>query len=190
MSDTDTTTETTDTTETGTNNAAADTRTGDDPAAEVERLRGELQKARKWEERAKANSKAAQELEEFRKQSMTDAEKAVDQARTEARREALTEVGGKVAAAEIRAAASGRMTDDQLSTLLDNVNLSRFVDDDGEVDRPLVATFVDGIAPQPTEGTPAVPVLDLGQGARGAGQNAALNGDPLLRSLKDKLGIS
>lgn len=190
MSDTDTTT-TTDTGTAGEGNDPGDdaTRTGDDPAAEVERLRGELQKARKWEERAKANAKAAKELEEFRQQSMSETEKAIEQARTEGRRQALTETGQKIAAAELRAAASGRMTDEQLTTLLDGLNLARFVDDDGEVDREALTAFVDGIAPKPTEDEPAVPLLDLGQGARSVGQNAALNGDPLLRSLKEKLGI-
>ncbi len=166
MSDTDTTTETTET-DTGTDDAGTDdTRTGDDPAAEVDRLRGELQKARKWEERAKANSKAAKELEEFKQQSMSETEKAIDQARTEGRRQALTESGAKIVAAEIRAAAKGRMAGEQVSTLIDNVNLSRFVDDDGEVDRDALIAFVDGIAPKPTEDQTVSPLLDLGQGAR------------------------
>lgn len=189
MSDTDTTTTDSSGDDTSTDQDDDATRTGDDPAAEVERLRGELQKARKWEERAKANAKAAKELEEFRQQSMSETEKAIEQARTEGRRQALTETGQKIAAAELRAAASGRMTDEQLTTLLDGLNLARFVDDDGEVDREALTAFVDGIAPKPTEDEPAVPLLDLGQGARSVGQNAALNGDPLLRSLKEKLGI-
>jgi hypothetical protein len=156
---------------------------GPDLTAEVEKWKAQ---ARKHEERAKANAKAAQELDEFRKQSMSETEKAIELARTEGRREALTEAGGKVAAAEIRAAATGRMNDEQVSTLLENVNLARFVDDAGEVDRDAVVAFVDGIAPQPTE-QPTVPV-DLGQGAR-TGGTLPLNGDPLLRDLKSKLGI-
>lgn len=161
---------------------------GADLAAEVDKWKAQ---ARKHEERAKANAKAAQELEEFRKQSMSDTEKAIEQARAEGRQQALTEAGSKVAAAELRAAATGRMTGEQLDTLLEGINLTRFIDEDGEVDRLAVTKFVDGIAPQPTEETTTTaPVLDLGQGARGTGQNAALNGDPLLRSLKDKLGIT
>lgn len=159
--------------------------TGDvtDWAAEAEKWKTQ---ARKHEERAKANAKAAKELEEFRQQSMTEAERAIEQARTEARREALSEVGGKIAAAEIRAAATGRMSSEQVSTLLDNVNLARFISDDGEVDRDAVAAFVEGIAPQPIETAPIRP--DLGQGARNP-QNMPLNGDPVERALKDALGI-
>lgn len=188
MTDPDTTATEPDAPDATTNPDDDATRTGDDPATEVERLRGELQKARKWEERAKANAKAAKELEEFRQQSMTETEKAIEQARSEGRREALTETGQKVAAAELRAAAKGRMTDDQLSTLLDGLDLARFVNDEGDVDSDALGKFVDGIAPKPIDGT--APVLDLGQGARAAGQNAALNGDPLLRDLKTKLGIT
>ena len=165
--------------------------TGDqtpDLTAEVDKWKA---LAKKHEARAKDNAKAAQELEEFRKQSMSETEKAIEQARTEGRREALTEAGAKIAAAELRAAATGRMTTEQLDTLVEGINLARFVDEDGEVDRDAVVKFVDGIAPPPTEDTTSTATaLDLGQGTRNAGQNAALNGDPLLRSLKDKLGIS
>ena len=161
--------------------------TGDettDLASELDKWKAQ---ARKHEERAKANAKAAQELEEFRKQSMSETEKAIEEARSAGRREALTEAGAKIAAAEIRASATGRMADEQVATLLENVNLARFVDDDGEVDREAVAAFVDGIAPPPAENQTAT--VDLGQGTRNAGQHVALNGDPLLRDLKSKLGI-
>ena len=178
------------TTDSGDQTDVSEPDTGDqapDLTAEVEKWKAQ---ARKHEERAKANAKAAQELEEFRKQSMSETEKAIEQARTEGRQQALTEAGGKVAAAELRAAATGRMTTEQMDTLLEGINLARFVDDDGEVDRDAVVKFVDGIAPPPTEDEQAVTAaLDLGQGARRTGQNAALNGDPLLRDLKAKLGI-
>lgn len=163
---------------------ASEPDTGDqavDMAAELEKWKAQ---ARKHEERAKANAKAAKELEEFRQQSMSETEKAIEQARTEGRRTALVEAGTRVAAAEIRAAASGRLSDDQVATLLDNVNLARFITEDGEVDRNAVVTLVDGIAPAPTERPP----LDLGQGARNP-QNMPLNGDPVERALKDALGI-
>lgn len=161
--------------------------TGDvtDWAAEAEKWKSQ---ARKHEERAKANAKAAKELEEFRQQSMSEAERAIEQARTEARQQAFAEVGSKVAAAEIRAAATGRMSPEQVSTLLENLNVDRFIGDDGEVDREAVARFVDGIAPQPPETTTTATALDLGQGTRST-HDAALNGDPLLRDLKSKLGI-
>jgi ferric-dicitrate binding protein FerR (iron transport regulator) len=131
-----------------------------DHAAEAEKWKA---LARKHEAQAKANAKAAKELDEFRKQSMTETEQAVEEARNDGRRQALVEAGSRIAAAEVRAAATGRLTADQLDTLLDGINLARFVSDEGEVDQTAVAKFVDGIAPQPEGRTAA---FDLGQGAR------------------------
>lgn len=138
--------------------------TGDqtpDLTAELEKWKAQ---SRKHEERAKANAKAAKELEDFKRQSMTETEQAIETARSEGRLQALAEAGSKVAAAEIRAAATGRMSGEQLDVLLDGLNLTRFVGDDGDVDRDAVTKFVDGIAPQPSEDKQ--PLFDLGQGAR------------------------
>jgi hypothetical protein len=143
--------------------------------------------AKKHEGRAKANADAAKELEQFREQSMTEAERAIAQARQEARTAALAEMGGKIAAAEIRAAAAGRLAPQQLDALLDGIDTARFLTDDGDVDRDKVAKFVDGIAPPADEDHRQV-FPDLGQGARGNGSQA-LNGDPLLRDLKATLGV-
>lgn len=144
--------------------------------------------ARKHEERAKANATAAKELEQVRQQSMSDQEKAVAAARAEGLAEGMATGAAKVVRAEIRAAAAGRLSADQLTTLLEGINLAAFLGDDGEVDEPKVARFVDGIAPKPDEDEGSGTFPDLGQGARG-GQNAALNGDPLLRALKAKVGV-
>lgn len=160
-----------------------------DHAAEAEKWKN---LSRKHEERAKANSTAAKELEELRAKSMSDQEKAVDEARKAGKAEGLAATGARLVKAEIRAAAAGRLSDDQLKTLVDNLNPAAFLTEDGDVDEEKVSTFVKGIAPQTDEETttttsPLVP--DLGQGARG-GDKAALNGDPILRSVKAKLGIS
>lgn len=176
MSDT-TATETTETTTTETTETAAP-----DLTAEVEKWKA---LSKKNEDRAKANADAAKELDKFRQQSMTETEKAVEQARAEARTAALAEAGGKVARAEIRAAAAGRLDAAALDVLIDGLNLAKFLDEDGEVDTEKVAAFVDGIAPKEDEEKPAG-FPDLGQGAR---STTPLNGDPLLRDVKHVLGI-
>ncbi len=183
-------TTTTDTSNADNSNDQQSTDTGDagkDWAAEAAKWRD---LARKHEERSKTNANAAKELEQLRHQSMSDQEKAVAEAKAAGLAEGLVAGAVKVAAAEIRAAAAGRPID--VEALLEGTNLAVFIDDDGEVDRVKVARFVEGIAPKPEDdeketrqGFP-----DLGQGARGgANNNAALNGDPLLRDLKAKLGI-
>jgi hypothetical protein len=187
MSDTTTTDTTNDAKDTGQPTDMGDA--GKDWAAEAAKWRD---LARKHEERSKANATAAKELDQLRQQSMSDQEKAAAQAKAEGRAEGLAAGASKVAAAEIRAAAAGRMTPEQIQSYLETVNLALFIDANGEVDEVAVQRAVDGIAPKPgddeketRQGFP-----DLGQGARGgANSNAALNGDPLLRDLKAKLGI-
>ena len=141
-----------------------------DTGTEQPDLKAELDKwksqARKHEERAKANAQAAKELDQFKQATMSETEKAVAQAKAEGRMEALRDTGGKLAAAEIRAAAAGRLTQKQLDALLDGTNLAAFVDDDGEVDRAKVSKYVEGIAPA-AEAPRNNGFPDLGQGARG-----------------------
>lgn len=150
-----------------------------DTTAELEKWKAQ---ARKHEERAKANAQAAKELETLRLQSMSDIEKAAATAKAEGRAEAMREAASKVAAASLRAAATGRF--EVTSDFLEGVNLAAFIDDDGEVDEAKVARFVDGIAPKPTEpDEPRFP--DLGQGARGS---VPLGGDQLEQLLKRTVG--
>lgn len=136
--------------------------------------------------RAKAAEKRAKTLEsqlqELQRSQMSDQERAIDEAKAATRAEVLGQVGTKVAAAEFKAAAAGRLDDDQLSTLLAGLDLKAFLSDDGDVDAGKIGTFLDGLAPAASEGRPA----DFGQGAR---STMALNGDPLERDLKAKLGI-
>lgn len=143
----------------------------------------------KANERAKANARAAKELETLRQQSMTDQERAVAEAKAVGRSEAIATFATQLVDAELRAVAAGRLDPKALNVLLQGLNRQAFLLDDGTVDTKSVREFVEGIAPPPPE--PAAPertVLDLGQGARGDAM--ALNGDPLLRDIKNKLGIA
>lgn len=172
---TEATTETTETTETQT--------TDTDAAALLAEVEKWKTQSRKHEDRAKANASAAKELEQFKQASMSDQEKAVEQARAEARLSTLQEVGSKVVDAEVRAAVAGRNVD--ADALLEGLDRMKFIGEDGEPDRDAITAWVDRIAPKPEEGFP-----DLGQGVRNTGSvNTALNGDPLERDLKQKLGL-
>ena len=161
----------------------ADTAEAPDLTAEVEKWRS---LARKHEERAKTNAKAVAELETLRQSQMTDQEKALDEARKSARREALLEVGAHLVTAEFRAQAGGRIDPDRLSVLLEDLDMSKYLTEDGQVDTERVAKKVDALAPKPTEeAAPTWP--DLGQGARDS-SNLALNSDGLTRALMAKVG--
>ena len=147
----------------------------------VKQLRAEAAKHRS------EAKKAAEELEKLRKAAMTEQERAIAEAQESGYKRALTEVGTRLVDAEIRAVAAGRFTDGQMGVLLQGLNRAAFLAEDGTVDVKSVQEFVDGLAPkQPEPSVPGFP--DLGQGARSAAP--PLNGDPLLRDLKRKLGIS
>lgn len=175
----DTATEATTTEAAVTETVETDTDTTD-YKAEAEKWKNQ---ARKHEERAKANASAARELEQFRTAAMSDQEKAVEAARAEGRTEALRESGTKVVDAEVRAAAAGRSVD--IEALLEGLDRAKFLGDDGEADRDAITAWVDRVAPKPEPTEAGFP--DLGQGVRGQAQ--ALNGDPLLRDLKSKVGV-
>jgi hypothetical protein len=155
-------TSTTDTGASGDQTDDTSTDTGEqepDWKAEAEKWKSQ---SRKHEERARANSNAAKELEKVRQQSMTETEKAVAQAREEGKAEGRTETTKTLAArlvdSEVKAAAAGRSVD--VAALLDGLDRSRFLTDDGEPDVKAITSWMDRIAPTKTR-------LDLGQGPRG-----------------------
>lgn len=101
--------------------------------------------ARKWEQRAKENRRAAEELEKLRQERMTEAEKAVAEAERRARAEAAREYGARLARAEFRAlaAAKGLNID---SDIFDLVDTTKFVGDDGEIDEAAIKAAVAKLA--------------------------------------------
>jgi hypothetical protein len=159
---------------------------------DVEALKADNEKwksiARKHEERSKANATAAKELEEFRQSQMSEQEKAVAEATAKARAETLAEVGSELVDSTFKAAAAGRPLD--VDALLEGLDRKAFLTDEGKPDADAIGKWIDRIAPKaeaPQE--PKAPMFpDLGQGARGK-QDMPLNGDPLLRDVKAKLGI-
>ncbi|MGI8711091.1 MAG: hypothetical protein ACR2LA_08885 [Acidimicrobiales bacterium] len=123
--------------------------------AEAEKYKG---LSRKHEDRAKANADAARRLADLEKQSMSDIEKAVANAREEASTEARRSYGTRLVDAEVKAATAGRTVD--VEALLDGLDRGRFLGDDGEPDTAAIGAWVDRIAPlRPGP-------LDLGQGVR------------------------
>ena len=167
--------------------AEATTETADtaapDLAAEVEKWKT---LARKHEDRAKTNQKAVSELETLRQSQMSDQEKALEDARTTSRAETLREIGAHLVTAEFRAQAAGRLTAEQVAELVEDIDMTKYLTETGEVDAERVARKVEALAPKPDQNTaPTWP--DLGQGARDT-SNLALNGDGLTNALMAKVG--
>lgn len=132
------------------------------PQSEADTVDYWKRRARKNEERAKANASAAKELEQLKEASATEAEKAVKQAREEGAAEVRQAYTARLVDAEIRGHAAGRDLD--VDALLDTLDRARFVTDDGEVDVDGIGQWLDRIAP--AERKPAGQWVDIAQGPR------------------------
>jgi hypothetical protein len=116
--------------------------------------------ARKWETRAKENSAAAKDQERQRLAAMTEAERAVAEAEARGRTSALTDFGQRLARSDFVAAAARRNPAWDASAVLDDLNLARYVGEDGEPDSKAIEKAVERLVPEATSTGP--PSMDLG----------------------------
>lgn len=141
--------------------------------------------ARKHE---KAEKAARAELDKLRQASMSEQEKAVALARAEGRAEAAKSANERLLRAEVRSLAAPLLADpDDAVHLLD---LSGYEpDENGEYDRRAIqADLAALVKTKPYLGTQ--PGTGSGEGGpRGRSDPPSLNGDPLLRDLKNSLGV-
>lgn len=115
---------------------------GKDWKAEAEKYKALM---RKHETRAKENANAAKERDQLKRQSMSDQERAVDEASAKARAEERVRLAGKLARQGFLAAAAGRLPN--APGVADDLNLSKYVGEDGEVDEKGLSELVDRLAP-------------------------------------------
>lgn len=136
-----------------------------DPASELE----------KWKALSHENEKrwqaASEELEQLRAERLTDQEKALVQARADARQEALSELASTLAEAEIRAQAATAGVTVQTEYL----DLAQFVGEDGRPDAERVAAFVSGQSAASAQ--PKFPQL-MGAGHHRGGSSRVTSMDP------------
>lgn len=137
--------------------------------------------ARKWENRAKENSKAAAELEKARQASMSDQEKALAKAQAEGRTAAAVEFGEKLAASELKAAAAIKGVD--LSEIGEYLNPKKFVGDDGAVDTDAITKAVGKLAKL----TNAKPPRASGDFAGGTGAGAPITEEQLAKMTPEQI---
>jgi hypothetical protein len=111
---------------------------------------------------------------------MSDKDKAVAEAATQAANEAAAKYAPLLVRAEFKAALKGRVEDSvldaRLETITDPLDLSKFLTDSGEVDAAKVSAFVEEVAP--AKGTaPKGPVVPpRGTGGSSGGSGTALTG--------------
>ncbi len=127
---------------------------GPDLTAEVEKWKA---LARKHEQKAKELAPAAQRLAELEQASQSETERAVAKARQEAEQSARADERGawaqRLAAAQFVALAARRNPEFDAQARLDDLNLARYVGEDGEPDNKglagLVEQWVPSAAPNP-----------------------------------------
>jgi len=123
------------------------------------------------------------ELEELRKKTMTDAEKAVADAKKEGREEATLEANRRIVASEVKAAAGGKVADPSDATALLG-DLDRFIVK-GEVDTKAIAAAIDELVkskPYLAAGATKKPAALPGGGKEQAASGSSFN-DELRRRI-------
>jgi hypothetical protein len=136
-----------------------------DPAAEIAKWKAQ---ARKHEERAKANAKAAEELEQLKAQSLSETEKAIEAAKAEGRSEAETRLRERIILAEVKAR---QTADPQLVAMLVDRSTLKW-DDGGELDEESLEKAISKVLKErPILATrEGVPTPKVPTGARGTEQ--------------------
>lgn len=127
------------------------------------------------------------ELDKVKQANQTEAEKAVEAAKEEGRKAALTEAAPRLVAAEFRAALAGRRTAAEVAELIEDLDLSRYLTDAGEVDAERVTKKADLLAP-PGEERKTAP--SFGGGARKTGSDKQSESTPGIGRLRDAYASS
>lgn len=127
-----------------------------------DRLRREQAKYRDYDTlKAKA-----EQFDILAQESQTDRERELEQARLEAYHEAMGTVVPAAVRAEFKSAAKGVLTDQQLQSLIEDLDLTKYATDDGLPDEERIAKKISAFAPAQGNGGGRRGSTDFGQGQR------------------------
>jgi hypothetical protein len=125
----------------------------------TDRLRREQAKYRDYDTlKAKA-----EQFDILDRESKTDRERELEEARLEAFNEAMSKAVPLAVKAEFKNAAKGVLTDEALQSLLEDLDLTRYADDDGNPDEERISKKIAALAPAKGKGGTTT---GFGQGAR------------------------
>lgn len=116
-----------------------------------------------------------QELEKVRQAQMSESDKAVAEAEMRGRAAATVEFGQRLAAAQFVAVAAKRNADFDAASVLEDLNLAKYVTDTGEPDGKGIASVVERLVPE--RAANPRPTGDVGLGPRPAAP-APTDGSP------------
>ena len=146
------------------------------PAAPETNWQAEAEKwqslAQKHEKRARENADKAKDYDELKRQTQTESERAVSDARAEGEKAASEKYRSKLARQALNAAAATERRSIP-EAAVERMRLADLVDDDGEVDAKALKELVSGFAPleqAPPEPTPPRRVTP-GQGPRSSSKD-------------------
>lgn len=105
-----------------------------------------------------------QELEKVRQAQMSESEKAVAEAEARGRATATTEFGQRLAAAQFVAEAARRNPDFDAASVLEDLNLAKYVTEAGDPDGKGIASVVERLVPE--RASNPRPSGDVGLGPR------------------------
>ena len=131
------------------------------PEAEQPKTYDEAYVSKLREEAAKYRTRLREE-ETARKASMTDAERAIAEARESAAHEVRSQYGQRLARTEFIAEAAKRNGGYDATSILDDLNLARYIGEDGEPDSKAIASAVARLIPEASGGAPVPPSFDGG----------------------------
>jgi hypothetical protein len=99
------------------------------------------------------------ELDQFKQASLSDAERAVAEAKTEGenrgRASAMSEIGAKLARASFDAMAARRNPAVDTGPIVEYVDLAKFLDENGDVNKRSLQAAVDRLVPEAPAGPPS-----------------------------------
>jgi hypothetical protein len=131
------------------------------PEAEQPKTYDEAYVEKLRKEAASYRSKLREE-EQARRASMTEAERAVVEAEERGRQSAVTAYGQRLARTEFIAEAAKRNPGFDAAQILDDLNLARYIGEDGEPDSKAITKAVQRLIPEAGAGTPQPPSFDGG----------------------------
>jgi hypothetical protein len=135
----------------------AETETPAPTADDIKKLTAALEKERDLRKRYETSAK---EAENARKASMTESERAVAEAEERGRLTAVTAYGQRLARTQYEAEAARRNPAYNVADVLDDLNLAKFLGEDGEPDGKAIAASVARLVPE--AGPPRFGAADQG----------------------------
>lgn len=136
--------------------------------------------------------KKAADYDGLLRDTESETEKRVREAREEGERAAREGLRPRLVLAEMRAAAAGRVEPDRFDALTEDLDLSKYLTDDGDVDMAKVRRKVDAWAPAPAapaeDETPKGPRRPRPDPTQGSGRKAAGDVDRGLEEARRRFG--